>query len=61
MPVFSAVSDLTPDEPIFEDKDHTAERLNFSPDYGDSAILTFAINMGVLMELKDDDEDDTPN
>jgi hypothetical protein len=43
---------------ILESKDHINERLNFSPDIGDAAALTFAVDMGVLLEREDDDDDD---
>ena len=43
---------------ILENKEHIAERLHFSPDYGDAAALTFAVDMGVLMEPEDVDQDD---
>lgn len=43
---------------ILESKEHIAERLNFSPDYGDAAALTFAVDMGVLIEDEDDEDDD---
>lgn len=42
-----------------ESKEHIAERLNFSPDYGDAAALTFSIDMGLIMDRDpEDDEDD---
>ncbi len=43
---------------ILESKDHIAERLNFSPDFGDAAALTFAVDMGVLLEREDDEDDE---
>ena len=35
---------------VLEDKDHIRERLNFSPDLGDAAALTFAVDMSSLVE-----------
>ena len=43
---------------ILESKDHIAERLNFSPDYGDAAALTFAVDLGVILEREDDDDEE---
>jgi len=36
---------------VLESKDHIKERLSFSPDYGDAAALTFAINYEDLKEV----------
>jgi len=35
---------------ILEDKDHIKERLTYSPDLGDAAALTFAVDMSMLDE-----------
>lgn len=35
---------------VLEDKDHIRERLSFSPDLGDAAALTFAIDLSALHE-----------
>ena len=44
---------------ILESKDHISERLNFSPDFGDAAALTMAIDSGVMLDRDpDDDEED---
>lgn len=42
---------------ILEDKDHIRERLSFSPDLGDAAALTFAVDMGALLKPDPDDDD----
>ena len=42
---------------IIEPKDKIRERLMFSPDLGDAAALTFAIDMSLLTEAIDDDQD----
>lgn len=36
---------------LLESKDHIRERLGFSPDYGDAAALTFAVDYGSLKEV----------
>lgn len=36
---------------VLESKDHIRERLNVSPDYGDAAALTFAVNYESLKEV----------
>ena len=44
---------------ILESKEHIDERLNMSPDFGDAAANTFAVDMGVLLQPgPEDDEDD---
>lgn len=35
---------------VLESKDHIKERLNHSPDIGDAAALTFAVDMGLVMD-----------
>lgn len=40
-----------------ESKDHMRERVNFSPDLGDAAALTFAIDTTVLADLDSFEED----
>lgn len=35
---------------VLEEKDHIKERLSFSPDLGDAAALTFAIDMSTVVE-----------
>jgi len=44
---------------LLEDKDHIKERLGYSPDLGDAAALTFAADMGMLLD--DDDEVEAAN
>jgi hypothetical protein len=43
---------------ILESKDHISERMNFSPDYGDAAALTMAIDSGVMLDRDPDDDED---
>jgi len=43
---------------ILESKDHISERLNFSPDFGDAAALTMAIDSGVMLDRDPDDEEE---
>lgn len=43
---------------ILEDKDHIRERLSFSPDLGDAAALTFAIDMAAFRDAPQDNDDD---
>lgn len=38
---------------IIEDKDHMRRRLKFSPDYGDAAAMTFAVNFDEFYMLND--------
>jgi hypothetical protein len=38
---------------IIEDKDHMRRRLKFSPDYGDAAAMTFAVNFDEFYALGD--------
>lgn len=42
---------------VLESKEHIDERLNFSPDLGDAGALTFGVDVGALIEHRDDDED----
>lgn len=35
---------------VLEDKDHIRERLSFSPDLGDAAALTFAVDLSTVMD-----------
>ncbi len=42
---------------VLESKEHIEERLNFSPDWGDAGALTFGVDMGALIEHKDDEDD----
>jgi hypothetical protein len=42
---------------VIESKEHIDERLKFSPDLGDAGALTFGVDVGALIEHKDDDED----
>jgi len=47
---------------ILEDKDHIRDRLGFSPDLGDAAALTFAVDMGMFRDnTANDDEDNDIN
>lgn len=43
---------------LLEDKEHIRERLSYSPDLGDAAALTFAIDMGFLAEPEEEGEDE---
>jgi len=42
---------------VLESKDHIKERLNHSPDIGDAAALTFAVNMDLIMDAWGEDGD----
>ena len=41
---------------LLEDKEHIKERRTYSPDLGDAAALTFAVDMSLLLESEDDEE-----